>query len=112
MIANIRHWKKAMTQTCQLSGTSLGSWCEMTAYGLLIDMSIALVARVVRSPARKSTIMVGKWGIRVLDDGPWEIEPKRFNWNKIPVPTDLAIFAWTAPALGVSRCACITAWQT
>jgi anaerobic dimethyl sulfoxide reductase subunit B (iron-sulfur subunit) len=32
---------------------------------------------------------VGKWGIRVLDDGPWEIEDGKFNWNKIPTPTDL-----------------------
>ena len=32
---------------------------------------------------------MGKWGIRVFDDGPWEIDPKRFNWNKVPVPTDL-----------------------
>jgi anaerobic dimethyl sulfoxide reductase subunit B (iron-sulfur subunit) len=32
---------------------------------------------------------VGKFGIRVFDDGPWEIEERRFNFNKIPVPTDL-----------------------
>lgn len=32
---------------------------------------------------------VGKWGIKVYDDGPWEINSKKFNWNKVPVPTDL-----------------------
>ena len=37
---------------------------------------------------------VGKWGIRVFDDGPWQKddsndEGSSFNWNKIPVPTDL-----------------------
>lgn len=32
---------------------------------------------------------VGKWGIRLLQDGPWEIDAKHMNWNKIPVPTDL-----------------------
>lgn len=32
---------------------------------------------------------VGVWGIRVLDDGPWPIDEKHTNWNKIPVPTDL-----------------------
>lgn len=24
-----------------------------------------------------------------VDDGQWEIEPGHYNWNKIPVPTDL-----------------------
>ena len=32
---------------------------------------------------------VSVWGIRVLDDGPWPIDEKHTNWNKIPVPTDL-----------------------
>ena len=34
-------------------------------------------------------IPVGQWGIRLLDDGPWECADGKFNWNKIPVPTDL-----------------------
>ena len=34
---------------------------------------------------------VGKWGIKVLEEGPWEIEDGSgvFNYNHIPVPTDL-----------------------
>ena len=34
---------------------------------------------------------VGKWGIKVLEEGPWEIEDGSgvFNYNYIPVPTDL-----------------------
>jgi anaerobic dimethyl sulfoxide reductase subunit B (iron-sulfur subunit) len=37
---------------------------------------------------------VGKWGIRVFNDGPWqkidgEEGGRGFNWNKIPVPSDL-----------------------
>ena len=37
---------------------------------------------------------VGKWGIRVHDDGPWAKDNEgeggnHFNWNKIPIPTDL-----------------------
>ncbi len=32
---------------------------------------------------------VGKFGIRVFNDGPWEVNNKQMNWNKIPVPTDL-----------------------
>ncbi len=32
---------------------------------------------------------VGKWGIRVWNDGPWEIDDKTMHWNKVPIPTDL-----------------------
>ena len=32
---------------------------------------------------------VGKWGIRLMQDGPWEIDAKHMNWNKLPFPTDL-----------------------
>ena len=36
----------------------------------------------------------GKWGIRVLEEGPWQKDDSNdgghcFNWNMIPVPTDL-----------------------
>ena len=36
----------------------------------------------------------GKWGIRLYEDGPWQKcddndQGHNFNWNKIPVPTDL-----------------------
>lgn len=32
---------------------------------------------------------VGKGGIKLYQDGPWEISAKKMNWNKVPVPTDL-----------------------
>jgi anaerobic dimethyl sulfoxide reductase subunit B (iron-sulfur subunit) len=32
---------------------------------------------------------VGKWGIRVLGDGPWAIDEDNWNWNWYPLPTDL-----------------------
>lgn len=32
---------------------------------------------------------VGKGGIKLYQDGPWEIDAKHVSWNKVPVPTDL-----------------------
>ena len=36
-------------------------------------------------------IPTGQWGIHVLDDGLWPIdeENNEWNWNHVPVPTDL-----------------------
>jgi anaerobic dimethyl sulfoxide reductase subunit B (iron-sulfur subunit) len=62
----------------------------MTTYGLLIDYEYCTGCQSCEITCKEEhDYPVGKWGIRVFDDGPWEIEPKRFNFNKIPVPTDL-----------------------
>lgn len=62
----------------------------MTTYGLLIDYEFCTGCQSCEVTCKEEHgYPVGKWGIRVLDEGPWEIEPKHFNWNKIPVPTDL-----------------------
>lgn len=34
-------------------------------------------------------IPVGKWCIRILETGPWEIAPKEYEYNFIPYPTDM-----------------------
>ena len=72
----------------------------MTAqYGLLIDYELCTGCHTCEV-ACKEEHRYGKdrWGIRVFDDGPWQKEDgafpgddqgKHFNWNKIPVPTDL-----------------------
>jgi len=31
----------------------------------------------------------GKWGIKLVEIGPWELEPATWEWDYIPVPTDL-----------------------
>lgn len=60
------------------------------AYGLLIDYEYCTGCQSCEVSCKmEHDLPVGKWGIRVHDDGPWEIEPKRFNWNKVPIPTDL-----------------------
>jgi len=62
----------------------------MAVYGLLIDYEYCTgCSSCVVSCKEEHNYPVGKWGIRVLDDGPWEIEDGIFNWNKIPIPTDL-----------------------
>lgn len=61
-----------------------------TAYGLLIDYEYCTgCSSCVVSCKEEHGYPVGKWGIRVYEDGPWEMEPGVFNWNKVPTPTDL-----------------------
>lgn len=31
----------------------------------------------------------GQWGIRVLEDGPWQLDDGRWHWNYIPVLSEL-----------------------
>ena len=60
----------------------------MTTYGLLIDYEYCTGCQSCEVSCKEEHgYPVGKWGIRVVDEGPWEID--HMNWNKIPVPTDL-----------------------
>jgi Fe-S-cluster-containing dehydrogenase component len=62
----------------------------MAVYGLLIDYEYCTGCGSCEVSCKEEhDYPVGKWGIRVHDDGPWEIEDGVFNWNKIPAPTDL-----------------------
>ena len=67
----------------------------MAEYGLLIDYEYCTGCETcVVACKEEHGFPVGKWGIRVLDDGPWQKVDEDdsgncFNWNKIPVPTDL-----------------------
>jgi anaerobic dimethyl sulfoxide reductase subunit B (iron-sulfur subunit) len=58
--------------------------------GLLIDYEFCTGCQSCEVACKaEHDYPVGKWGIRVLDDGPWQIDEKNWNWNKIPVPTKL-----------------------
>ena len=62
----------------------------MGAYGLLIDYEFCTGCQSCEVACKEEhRIPVGQWGIHLLDDGPWECSDGKFNWNKIPVPTDL-----------------------
>ncbi|MEI3229763.1 MAG: hypothetical protein V8S24_00045 [Gordonibacter pamelaeae] len=55
---------------------------------------------------------VGTWGIRVHDDGPWEVEEARATGTTAAVPTDLCDLCAERTARGASPRACTTAWRT
>jgi len=67
----------------------------MPKYGLLIDYQYCTGCHTCEVACKEEHgFGVGKWGIRVFDDGPWQKcddndQGHNFNWNKIPVPTDL-----------------------
>ena len=63
----------------------------MGRYGLLIDYEFCSGCQSCEVACKQEHgYPVGKWGIRVFDDGPWVIEePHNWNWHKIPVPTKL-----------------------
>lgn len=62
----------------------------MAAYGLLIDYEFCTGCQSCEVACKEEhKIPVGQWGIRVLDDGPWECEDGKFNWNKVPTPSRL-----------------------
>lgn len=61
-------------------------------YGLLIDYEWCSGCQSCEVTCKEEHgYPVGKWGIKVLEEGPWEIEDGSgvFNYNYIPVPTDL-----------------------
>ena len=58
--------------------------------GLLIDYEFCSGCQSCEVACKKEHgFGVGTWGIRVLDEGPWEVDEKTMNWNKIPTPTSL-----------------------
>lgn len=64
----------------------------MTTYGLLIDYEWCTGCQSCEVTCKEEHgYPVGKWGIKVLEEGPWEIEDGSgvFNYNFVPVPTDL-----------------------
>ena len=73
----------------------------MTAYGLLIDYEYCTGCQSCEVACKEEhAIPVGQWGIRVLDDGPWECTDGKFNWNKIPTPSRLCDLCASRTAKG------------
>lgn len=68
----------------------------MPKYGLLIDLEYCSGCQSCEVACKaEHDFPVGKWGIRVFEDGPWALDgdggksTKTWNWNKVPVPTNL-----------------------
>lgn len=62
----------------------------MARYGLLIDYEFCSGCQSCEIACKEEHDMpVGQWGIRVFDDGPWQIKGHNWNWSKIPIPTKL-----------------------
>ena len=62
----------------------------MMRYGLLVDYEFCSGCQTCEVACKKEHgFPVGKWGIKVLNEGPWQIDEKTMNWNKIPTPTNL-----------------------
>ena len=64
----------------------------MAEYGLLIDYEFCSGCQSCEIACKEEhDFPVGKWGIKVLEDGPWLADEEQdiWNWNKIPVPTKL-----------------------
>lgn len=62
----------------------------MPNYGLLIDYEYCSGCHSCEVACKEEHgFPVGKHGIRVFNDGPWQISNRKTNWNKIPIPTDL-----------------------
>ena len=59
----------------------------MTQYGLLIDYEYCTGCQSCEVACKEEhNFPVGKWGIRVLDEGPWQKDDSsdqgaNFNWN-------------------------------
>ncbi|MDR3053360.1 MAG: hypothetical protein LBU48_05825 [Coriobacteriales bacterium] len=78
----------------------------MADYGLLIDYEFCSGCETcVVACKEEHHFPVGRWGIRVFDDGPWQKDDggeggHHFNWNKIVAPTDLCDLCADRTALG------------
>lgn len=60
----------------------------MSGYGLMIDYEYCSGCQSCEVACKNEKgLPLGKWGIKVLELGPWEIEPKKYEWSYIPVPT-------------------------
>jgi anaerobic dimethyl sulfoxide reductase subunit B (iron-sulfur subunit) len=70
-------------------------------YGLLIDYEYCTKCQSCEVACKEEhNLPVGKWGIRVQEDGPWEIEPGQYNFNYLPFPTDLCNLCAERTAVG------------
>lgn len=67
----------------------------MPQYALLIDYEYCTGCHSCEVACKEEhDFPVGKWGIRLFEDGPWQKDDSsdagfNFNWNNIAIPSDL-----------------------
>lgn len=62
----------------------------MSQNGLLIDYEYCTGCQSCEVACRKEKdIPNEKWGIKLTEVGPWNVEGDKWEWNYIPVPTEL-----------------------
>ena len=62
----------------------------MTRYGILIDYEFCTGCHSCEMACKQEhNLPTGKWGIKLAQIGPWEIEKDRWEYTFIPVPTEL-----------------------
>ncbi len=62
----------------------------MNNYGLLIDYEYCTNCHTCEIACKNEhEIPEGKWGIKVFEVGPWQIEDSKWQLSYMPVPTDI-----------------------
>ena len=80
----------------------------MAQYGILVDYEWCTGCHSCEFACQmEHGYPVGKTGIKVLSDGPWKIDGKRWNWNHFPVLTDLCDLCAKRMAEGGAEPTCV-----
>lgn len=62
----------------------------MNQYGLMIDYEWCTGCYSCEVACRNEhSLPLDKWGIKLTEIGPWKVGDRKWEWNYIPVPTDL-----------------------
>lgn len=62
----------------------------MSRNGLLIDYEFCTGCHSCEVACKQEQrLPVGKWGIRLTQVGPWQVTADRWEYNYIPIPTEL-----------------------
>jgi len=62
----------------------------MSKYGLMIDYEYCSGCHSCEVACRnEKNIPREKWGIKLTEVGPWKVEGDKWEWNYVPVPTQL-----------------------
>lgn len=62
----------------------------MSRYGLLIDFEYCTGCHSCEVACKNErNLGTGKWGIKVLEDGPWQVDDDRWEYNFIPYITSI-----------------------